>query len=381
MIFCLVEGNAANAAEQRRAIRVLLISTGSRFAPGFQVIEQSALDRLRHLSSRPIDFYPESLDIIRFPSERYHRLFRGYLFEKYNDYPPDLVILFYVGKLTLGQKLLDELFPAVPVVAAGLTEEDLSSGQFGERTSVLAQRSDVRGTIDLILRLQPSTRRIVVIGGTADVDQTVMSRARESAQTFKERVEFEFWTDRSLSQLREEVRTLPPHTVILLSRIYRDGAGEAIIPSQAAQSIVESANAPLYVLSDTILGTGAVGGSVADIEALGKWVGEIGAGILDGSSKSFPVEVRTTGVPIFDWRALKRWKISASGLPPGSVVRFRPPSLWEQHRWAIIGALAVIVVEAGLISVCFCTVRGDIGPKNSYGTVRSSWTFPPAPLS
>jgi PAS domain-containing protein len=349
VILFLAAVSFAHAADAGHAKRVLVVSTGSRFSPGFQLIEQSALDRLRQLSSRPIEFYPESLDIIRFPSESYHRIFRGYLFEKYNDYPPDLIILFYVGKLTLGQELLGELFPAVPVVAAGLTEEDLPPGQLGKRTSGLTRRLDVRGTIELILRLQLQTRRIVVIGGTADVDRAAISRAREAAQVFKERVAFEFWTDRSLSQLREEVRSLPSQTVVLLSRIYRDGAGEAMIPSQVAQAIVESANAPLYVLADTILGTGAVGGSVVDVGALGKRVGEIGAGILDGSPKSFPFEVRTTGVPIFDWRALKRWGISESRLPPGSTVRFRPPSMWEQYRRYIIGALAIIALQAGLI--------------------------------
>jgi PAS domain S-box-containing protein len=189
----------------------------------------------------------------------------------------------------------------------------------------------------------------VVVGGTADVDRAVISRAREAAQTFKERVEFEFWADRSLSQLREEVRSLPSQTAVLLSRIYRDGAGEAMLPPQVAQAIVESANAPLYVLADTILGTGAVGGSVVDVGALGKRVGEIGARILDGSQKSFPFEVRTVGVPIFDWRALKRWGISESRLPPGSTVKFRPPSMWEQYRRYIIGALAIIALQAGLI--------------------------------
>jgi PAS domain S-box-containing protein len=71
---------------------------------------------------------------------------------------------------------------------------------------------------------------------------------------------------------------------------------------------------------------------------------------LDGSSpRSFPFEIRTVGLPIFDWRALKRWGISESRLPPGSVVRFRPLSMWEQYRAYIIAALAVIAVQTGLI--------------------------------
>lgn len=56
-------------------------------------------------------------------------------------------------------------------------------------------------------------------------------------------------------QMRQAVKTLPPQTVILLPRLYRDAAGGAFIPPQAAQLIAEAANAPLYVL-------GAVNSSV-----------------------------------------------------------------------------------------------------------------------
>ena len=157
-IVLLTAISAANAADPEPTRRVLMISTGGRLGPGFTLIEQSALDRLRQLSPRPIDFYFESLDIVRFPSESYHRLFRGYLYEKYNDYPPNLVILFYVGKLTVAQNLLGQLFPSIPVVVAGLTEEDVPLDQLGKRISGLAQRADVRGTIKLLLRLHPATR-------------------------------------------------------------------------------------------------------------------------------------------------------------------------------------------------------------------------------
>jgi PAS domain S-box-containing protein len=53
---------------------------------------------------------------------------------------------------------------------------------------------------------------------------------------------------------------------------------------------------------------------------------------------------------MFDWRELKRWGISESRLPPGSVVRFRLPSMWEEYRWTITGALVIIAVQAVLIS-------------------------------
>ena len=62
-----------------------------------------------------------------------------------------------------------------------------------------------------------------------------------------------------------------------------------------------------------------------------------------------PLEVRTDSVPMFDWRALKRWGISEGQLPPNSSVRFRQPSVWEQYSWYILGALAIICLQSAMI--------------------------------
>lgn len=204
--------------------------------------------------------------------------------------------------------------------------------------------------MELILRLQPETRRVVVVAGTAEVDRMTLSRAKEAARPFTDRARFDFWSDRSMAEVRQAVKALPPQTAILLTRMYRDAAGEAFIPPQAARLIAEASNAPLYVLGAASVGGGAVGGSVTDATTLGKKAGELAARILDSPpSTSFPFEVRTTGVPMFDWRVLKRWGISESRLPPGSVVRFRPISIWEQYSRYITGAILIIAVQSLLI--------------------------------
>ncbi len=344
IIVFLAAAISANAAGAERARRVLMISTGSRLSPGFGIVEQRIFDTLQQLEPGRIEFYSEYLDIIRFPSQSYQRLFRDYLHEKYADQRPDLLILNYVGNLVVAEKFLDQLFPGINILLAGLTEEDIPAGELGSRASGLAQRTDLRGTMELILRLQPETRRVVVVGGTAEVDRMTLSRAKEAARSFADRVKFDFWSDRSMAEVRQAVKALPPKSAILLTRMYRDAAGEAFIPPQAAQLIAEAADAPLYVLGAASVGGGAVGGSVTDAAFIGKRTGELAARILDGApSTSFPFEVRTTGVPMFDWRALKRWGISESRLPPGSIVRFRPTSMWEQYGWYITGALLIIV--------------------------------------
>lgn len=338
----------AAAAQEGRAKRVLLISTGSRFSVGFPIVEQNTVERLRQLHPAELEFYSEYLDIVRFPSDSYHRVFRDYLRDKYADDVPDLIVLIYVGNLGVAEKLLEQLFPDTPVVAAGLTEEEYPARLLSTRVTGIAQRSDPSGTIDLLRRLQPEIQRMVLIGGSAEVDRQVMQRAKLASGSFVGEVEV--WDQRSIQEIVKAVASLPPKTAILFTRMFRDGAGRATISSQAAQSIAKVSNVPVYVMSDNMIGTGAVGGSAADIAALGQRAGELANRILSGTEpKSIRLEILTKGVPTFDWRALKRWGISENRLPPGSVLRFKPQSMWEQYRWYIVGAFIIIGVQAVMI--------------------------------
>jgi signal transduction histidine kinase len=358
LLAVLIAASGAYGAAAKPAKHVLLISTGSRFSPGFTLVDQTVLEALTNIPQGQIETYGENLDILRFPSERFASIFRDYLTEKYAEEPPDLIILVYIGNLGTAEKLLRDLFPGTPVIVAGFTEEEIRRDQFGSLVSGTAQRVDPRASIDLILRLQPATRRIVIIGGTAEVDRSVMKNVREAARSFAGRVDFDFWDNLSMAELRQVVATLPAGTAILYSRMFRDRTGQAVVSSQVARSIGAWANVPVYVMTDTNLGTGAVGGAVASVEAFGKRAGELARLVLTGTPPaSLPFEIRSDTVPIFDWRALQRWGISESRLPPNSIVRFRPQSLWEEYRWTVLGVLVVFALQAALISGLLIQLR------------------------
>ena len=42
-----------------------------------------------------------------------------------------------------------------------------------------------------------------------------------------------------------------------------------------------------------------------------------------------------------DWRQLRRWGISETQIPPGSVVRYKEFSVWELYKWRIVGAISL----------------------------------------
>ena len=97
-------------------------------------------------------------------------------------------------------------------------KRSFEADQFGTLVSGVAQRINPRATLELILRLQPGLRRVVVIGGTAEIDRQVLQRVKDAAQSIKGRVEIAFWDNLTMAELRQSVTMLPPGSAILFAR-------------------------------------------------------------------------------------------------------------------------------------------------------------------
>ena len=237
------------------------------------------------------------------------------------------------------------------MVLGALTEEEVPREGFGNHVTGVVQRIDFPGALELILKLQPDTERIVVIGGTAPLDRRYLSRTEEAARSIAGRVQFEYWTTYSVAEMREAVASLPPRTVIFFTTVFRDATGKTFLPAPVASMLAVSSSVPVYVVADSLIGGGTVGGLVAHLEALGRRLGELAQQVLGGTAPaSLPIEVRKDGVPMFDWRALKRWGISESRLPPDSILRFRELTIWQNYRWQIIAVAVFCLAQSALIS-------------------------------
>ena len=73
------------------------------------------------------------------------------------------------------------------------------------------------------------------------------------------------------------------------------------------------------------------------IDDLSRDTADVAVRLLNGAAPtSINVPLQLPGQPIFDWRELQRWGIPESRLPPGSVVRYRAPSLWSAYRGTVL---------------------------------------------
>ena len=282
-LVCLWVALVASAAEAQPGKRVLMVFIDDRQVPANQMMEQAIRSKLQASGASETEFYSEYLDASRFADSSHHALFRDFLLEKYRGRRPDIILPFVSQAFDVPGFPPGELIPGVPMVFMAVNTTPVPVGGLGTNITGIVARPDFQGTLEVMFRLQPDTRRVVVIGGVAYADRFAETLAEKAIQGFAGRAEFEFWTNRPIADLRSAVAALPAHTVVLYTMIFRDASGRALFPAQAVELLAKTANVPIYVWLNSNVGSGAVGGAVVRYDELAARAAEIAQRILHGA--------------------------------------------------------------------------------------------------
>src|SRR5262249_17360801 len=153
-----------------------------------------------------------------------------------------------------------------------------------------------------------------------------------------------------MTEVRDRVAVLPEDSVIICTSLTDDGAGARFSPYQGLALLAEVANRPIVTDVATNIGYSATGGFVATPVPIGQATGQIALRILNGEDVSkIPVIRGDFSRPVFDWRQLERFGINKSQLPPESEIRFRPTSVWEEHRSLVLATLFVFALQTAFL--------------------------------
>ena len=132
--------------------------------------------------------------------------------------------------------------------------------------------------------------------------------------------------------------------------------------------LAKAAAVPIYCSLNSYLGSGVVGGVMRSEPVTGARLGEIALKVLEGSApESIPIEPAQLK-PLFDWRQLQRWRIDESQLPPGSVIRFRVPTVWQLYGSYIAAATVVVIGQLLLIAGL---LQSRAGLRRADNTIRA----------
>jgi signal transduction histidine kinase len=333
------------------AKRVLALYADDRLLPAVQQGEAGLRAGLAAGPPTGIEYFGEFFHAGRFPMAGHGEVMHAYLLAKYRESPPDVLV---AGGRAALLFLLDHrqtLFPGTPIVFMGLSGDEVPADRLDANVTGLPGSWELLPALELALRLQPDTTRMVVISGASSRDQELLAPLREAATRAAGRVSFTWLTDRTLAQLKTEVAALPRGTVALFVSHFQDAAGQFYQPREVLEILAPLTSVPIYGLFESQVGYGLVGGTMQTWTAVGQAAATLVKRTLAGAAPQAAAQGLAMPVStIVDWRQVQRWGIDESRLPPGTDIRFRQPTLWEAYRTQAVILTAVGVAQLMLIA-------------------------------
>lgn len=357
LCFILVCGTAYRSAAEG-AKRVLIVhSFGSVSPPSTTRSVVFETELTKRLSGK-VDLDEVSLDHARYSDADMEEALVEYLQKRQARWQPDLVVPIGSPACLFVGKYRERLFPQTPVLYTGMDRRRLRADALKDNTAYVGESFDSSRFIEDSLQLAPDTTNIICVIGASAMERYWTAALQNDFSQYTNRVGFTWLNDLSFDQTLERVKKLPPRSFIFLFLLNCDAAGVTHNANEAVKRISEVANAPVNSVYEEQLGLGIVGGRLYRPGIEGVESARLAIRILQGeAASSLPPKIIPPTPPEYDWRELHRFNINEDRLPPGSVVKYREPTLWEQYGYLIVTALLVVMMQLALIVGLFFNLR------------------------
>jgi signal transduction histidine kinase len=344
---CALGPAGAGWAAAASTKRVLVLFSASQAAP-MAIAGDSALPQILEQGvEEDVDYYSEYIDQGRFPDPAYPAALSDFLRAKYKGQRLDLVIAIQAAAVDFVTQRRNELFPDTPVVFLSLSP---LTHRPANSTGVIANL-DLASTLALAVALQPGIRHVFVVSGADAPGRSYERQTRVQLQPFESKLTITYLSGLMTKDLEARLAALPDHSIVYYLVVYQDGAGEAFAPRAYGERVAAAARAPTYTWSDALMNHGIVGGSLLDRQAMMEAVSQLGVRVLRGEqADSIPMSSPNLNVSQVDWRQLRRWGISETRVPAGTLIKFREPSVWDRYKAYILSAVALLLAQTVLIA-------------------------------
>ena len=344
-------GTVWDAAQaQERIPRVLLLypydNTGAAIISG-----EAARKRMMERLDRKVEFHTDFLDLLRFQDEAHRRQAAQYLAQKYAQTSIDVIIALNTETYRFVDAYRDVFAPKIPVVFCCVMRSllDETADRPTDITGIITDY-DVAKTLELAERLQPTARSLVFVSGASIIDQVWQDMYRRQAAPYQSRYNVTFLSGLSREELFDRVARLSRDTIVVLGALFVDRTGRQHVAYELASDVAKASSAPTYAPIDTFLGRGIVGGHMGTFEDAGVEVADLAIEVLGGADpRSIPPRSSKGQRFRVDARQLARWGMAETALPDDTLILFKEPTLWEEHRNSVIGALAIMAIQMALI--------------------------------
>jgi PAS domain S-box-containing protein len=336
--------------------RVLVLYPYNYTFPATTAAADGARKRLFERSPQKIELDAEYLDLVRFSEPGHEALMANFLRDRYAHRQPHALLVVGGDALPFVIKHRNAFAPRVPVVFLGTSRETLASVRPPPDVTghIVELDPNLNETLALAERLQPKARRLYVIAGSSPLDRRWQEVARKVIAGRERKFETTWLFELTYNALIAEISRIPKDAIVVTLSVFRDGAGKTFVPAELAAKLAAISPAPLYSpyfnqLDFNQSGSGHVGGFSETFESMGSTAADILLEILAGKDPAtVPPRTNTERAYGVDYRAMQRWNLSESNLPLGTIVKFKEPSIWDQHRNLVLAALGVFALQTAV---------------------------------
>jgi len=300
----------------------------------------SVLDKIKGKKK----IFIEDMDTKNFPdSENYSHLLDIYKYKyAYTDF--DVVLVSDDNAFEFALNHQKYLFKETPIVFCGVNYLNENEIKVHKDVTGILETTDIRGTLNLMYRLHPDTRNILVINDQSATGLGNKKRViEEIPASMASTVHFEFTPLLKMTELQHQVETLPENTLILLMTFNRDQNNDVFSYRESIDLIASHTKNPIYSLWDFYLGHGIVGGMLASGWHQGQEAAKMALKIISGTPAENISIIRTSdAIPMFDGDIMTQYGIPKSLLPYTS--RFVNEVTPLQKRYQIMTRVGVWVL-------------------------------------
>jgi len=267
----------ASALSAYSATQHVVLLFGERpYLPALAALQADLIQTLSSNSEDRIEIYNEAMDLSRFGSNNYQPLLRDFLQMKYADKKIDVAIAILSPALEFLLNYGSVIFPETPIVFCGIDKTELGNRSLPAQVHGILLKREFAPTVEIALRLHPRTERAIVVAGTSDFDTKLLELAKIDFGFFQERLDFQYLTTLPLQNLLTQLS----QTLVFYTTVFRDGAGETLVPREIVQRVSAAANAPTYGFFEQYIGQGIIGGKVNSLSAHGVEAGKLASEVL-----------------------------------------------------------------------------------------------------
>lgn len=303
----------------------------------------------------------EFMDTKRFGETTQVPRFATYLGHRVAQLEPyDVVLAADDAAFRLATERQESMLRGSPVVFLGVNDVRAAEDQDNNpKVTGVIERTSVGATLQLIEYLYPLSGRVVVVSDATYIGE-LARRDIGAAKGLLKRLQVESYSlaEHTYGAFMNHLKTLGRDTPVLLLSVYRDKDGTTNEFGAVLRRIKQVYDGGLFVTQRHGLAFGALGGEVVDHYRQGLVAGRLAARILAGEpAAALPVVSQSPNVMLANYKEARRLGFQERDFPRGTQFIDRDISVFVRHGDLILMAVAIGIVQTGIIVMLFLNVR------------------------